>query len=631
MKPLKHLAGVILLVLLTLAQARVQGQAIETHTFTTNRVVPDGNAAGLSDVRNVNSSITLISSVKVRLKVASEYGGDLYGYVRHSSGFAVLLNRPGKSVANPVGYADHGFDITFQTGAPNGDIHAYQTITTPSPGTPLTGTWEPDGRTADPSGVTDASPRSTSLTNLNGLNATGEWVLYLADLESGGTNMLTEWALEITGQAYPTVTWPQPADIVYGTALGGAQLNATATYASTNVAGTFSYTPAAGSVLGAGTGQTLSVLFTPADTAAFLPLTTNVSITVLPAPLTLTVDNKSKVYGESLPQLTASYAGFVLGQGTNVLTSLATLSTTATSSSNAGTYVITASGAAGANYAVSVVDGILLITPALTTGLVVASANPAAPGATVIFTATVSAVAPGSGTPAGSILFRVDGTLASTAVLSAGAATFTTSSLPHGSHTVVAEFAGNLNFVGTTNSLAQDEVINASPIAGADAIERYPTQGVKVRLATLLANDSDADGDALVINVGPASTNGGTVQVIGGWVFYAPVPGFTNVDAFTYTITDGHGGSTQGTVSVALKVDLGPGENLTITDLGNGSYRIDGNGIPGRAYRLQGADPLSPATWQDLSGGAVIADAAGRFDHTDTPVGGQRLYRSVHP
>src|SRR4030095_12542098 len=61
-------------------------------------------------------------------------------------------------------------------------------------------------------------------------------------------------------KATPAITWPTPADIVYGTALSAMQLNASA-----NVAGTFAYAPAAGTVLNAGNGQTLSVTFTPED------------------------------------------------------------------------------------------------------------------------------------------------------------------------------------------------------------------------------------------------------------------------------------------------------------------------------------------------------------------------------
>jgi hypothetical protein len=54
----------------------------------------------------------------------------------------------------------------------------------------------------------------------------------------------------------PVITWANPADITYGTALGNAQLNATA------VSGSFSYSPGTGSILSAGP-HTLTVTFTP--------------------------------------------------------------------------------------------------------------------------------------------------------------------------------------------------------------------------------------------------------------------------------------------------------------------------------------------------------------------------------
>jgi hypothetical protein len=63
----------------------------------------------------------------------------------------------------------------------------------------------------------------------------------------------------VVNKVTPTILWPTPAAISYGTALSSTQLNAT-----TNVAGTFAYTPAAGAVLGTGT-QSLSVTFTPTD------------------------------------------------------------------------------------------------------------------------------------------------------------------------------------------------------------------------------------------------------------------------------------------------------------------------------------------------------------------------------
>ena len=111
-----------LLVLVLLASAAAPpllAQTTETYTFNPNKAVPDGNASGLVDVRTVPSAIGNITGLKVKLKVTGEFNGDLYGYVKHSSGYTVLLNRPGKTVVNTNGYADSGLDITFQNGAVN--------------------------------------------------------------------------------------------------------------------------------------------------------------------------------------------------------------------------------------------------------------------------------------------------------------------------------------------------------------------------------------------------------------------------------------------------------------------------------------------------------------------------------
>src|SRR5262249_55862160 len=160
--------------------------------------------------------------------------------------FCVLLNRPGRTDTNTFGYADAGFDITLDNAAANGDIHVYRAVTTPAPGAPLTGTWQPDGRNVDPATVVTTNARSTTLSSFASVSGGGQWTLFLADLESGGTNMLVNWELQLIGIARPTVTWPTPSDIVYGTALSAAQLNATS-----SVPGTFTYTPPAGTVLNA--------------------------------------------------------------------------------------------------------------------------------------------------------------------------------------------------------------------------------------------------------------------------------------------------------------------------------------------------------------------------------------------
>jgi len=64
-------------------------------------------------------------------------------------------------------------------------------------------------------------------------------------------------------QITPAITWATPAAIVYGTALSNAQLDA-----STTVAGTFVYSPAAGTALTAGS-HTITVTFTPTDSTDY--------------------------------------------------------------------------------------------------------------------------------------------------------------------------------------------------------------------------------------------------------------------------------------------------------------------------------------------------------------------------
>src|SRR5439155_14607897 len=109
------------------------------------------------------------------------------------------------------------------------------------------------------------------------------------------TTATTNVAIDVA-KATPTITWPTPSDITYGTALGATQLNATA-----SGPGTFAYTPAAGSVLNAGAGQSLSVTFTPTDGANYSTATANVSISVAKATPTITWPTPSGItYGTAL-------------------------------------------------------------------------------------------------------------------------------------------------------------------------------------------------------------------------------------------------------------------------------------------------------------------------------------------
>ena len=108
----------------------------------------------------------------------------------------------------------------------------------------------------------------------------------------------------------PSITWANPTPITAATALGTTQLNATA-----SVPGTFTYFPAAGTILAAGT-QTLSVTFTPTDSTNYNSTSDSVMITVTPvAPPSYTLTpNTQSVMGSATVTLSltsTNYTGTV--------------------------------------------------------------------------------------------------------------------------------------------------------------------------------------------------------------------------------------------------------------------------------------------------------------------------------
>jgi hypothetical protein len=374
----------------------------------------------------------------------------------------------------------------------------------------------------------------------------------------------------------------------------------------------------------------LAVTFTPQDAANYETVTTNVAITVLRKPLTITANNAAKVYGAALPPFAATFTGLVNGDTPAALDSPVTFTTTATLNSNVGTYPINPTGASDANYVISFAAGTLTVSRANTTGTLTTSANPALPGQSVTFTFTARIVAPSTAVPTGTAVLKIGATTASVPLVN-GTAVLNTSSLPPGNHIVVAEFASTSNFVGVTNRLNPDQLINTPPIAAADELPRYSSSGAKVRIVTLLRNDSDADGHPLTfVSFSTASANGGTVVRDGDWLHYAPPAGSTNDDSFTYTISDGLSQPVAGAVNIRFMSDR-KSSNLKITALGDGSFNIRFDGVPDITYQIEFSEDSNSTNWQSL--GSRTADETGMFEIIDRPPAGSpmRLYRSAAP
>jgi subtilisin-like proprotein convertase family protein len=177
----------------------------DSFSFTNNLAIPDGQAAGVSDVETVASGVSQIGSVQVSLNISGDFNGDLYCYLQHSNALSVLLNRPGRAVGNNFGYADSGFNIILSDASTNGSIHTYEGLLTPTPGQPVTGVWQPDGRTTSPATVLATDPSTAGLSVFDNLNASGDWTLFIADLSTGGTSELNSWQLNFNAVPEPSV------------------------------------------------------------------------------------------------------------------------------------------------------------------------------------------------------------------------------------------------------------------------------------------------------------------------------------------------------------------------------------------------------------------------------------------
>ena len=142
-------------------------------------------------------------------------------------------------------------------------------------------------------GIGDGGPAFDAELNLPtkvSVDAVGNY--YIADL---GNYRIRKVNISGVPQSVPTISWPTPASIHYGTELSATQLDAAA-----GVQGTYSYNPPLGTVLTAGT-HTLAVAFHPTDTTDYAPATATVKLQVIQATPIITWPTPASIpYGTAL-------------------------------------------------------------------------------------------------------------------------------------------------------------------------------------------------------------------------------------------------------------------------------------------------------------------------------------------
>jgi hypothetical protein len=245
--------------------------------------------------------------------------------------------------------------------------------------------------------------------------------------DKAGNSNSTSVTLNIQ-QGVPVITWPTPAPIIYGTALSTTQLDATA-----SVPGTFVYTPAAGTVLAAGS-QLLSATFTPTDTTGYTTAKATVTLVVTQAAQTIsfTPPVSPVIYGVAPIALTAT-ASSGLPVTFSVVSGPGTVSGNTLTITGVGTVVVAANQAGNTNYAAAPqVTQPVVVTQAAQTISFTPPVSPVTYGvAPITLTATAS-----SGLPVTFSIVSGPGTVNGNMLTITGAGTVM----------VAAEQAGNTNF-----------------------------------------------------------------------------------------------------------------------------------------------------------------------------------------
>jgi hypothetical protein len=156
-----------------------------------------------------------------------------------------------------------------------------------------------------------------------------------------------------------------------------------------------------------------------------------------------------------------------------------------------------------------------------TTTTLTSSPNPSVGGQSVTFTATVAAS--GSGVPTGTVTFTDGSTSLGAGTLSGGIATFSTSALTAGTHSITATYSGDANFAGSTSVLLSQTVnkantattltssMNPSAIGQSvtftAAVTATAGTGTPTGTVTFYLNGTTPIGGAVPVSGGIASTN----------------------------------------------------------------------------------------------------------------------------
>ena len=473
--------------------------------------------------------------------------------------------------------------------------------------------------------VAEVKPDGTETSIGSGLSgAFGVAVDGLGDIYIADSN--NNRAVEVTAGVPVTVSLPtpivsvNPVNITYGTALANSQLSGTATWTvdgnPVTVAGTFTYTSAAGTVFGAGNGQSEAVTFTPSDSTVYSTAFATVVVNVAQVGTTtaLSASTNNTVYGQAVT-FTATIAATTQGIGTptgsvtflegatplggaSLSGGVASLTVTTLA---AGSDPITAVYSGDPNFTASTSTMVSqTVTQDGTTTTVVSAANPSVFGQSVAFTATINPAAPGGGTPTGSVNFMDGSTVLGSPTLSGGVATFTTSSLSISNHRIEVVYGGDGNFTGSSSSVLNQTVTKDATTTSVTSSANPSAFGQSVTFTATVAAAAPGSG-----------TPTGTVTFKDG------------------TTTLGHSGLTSGSASFTTASLAVAEHSITVSYSGDSSFTTSASAALSQVVNQAGTTTaLVSATNPSVFGQSVTltATVSAAAPGSGTPAGTVTFY-----
>ncbi len=280
--------------------------------------------------------------------------------------------------------------------------------------------------------------------------------------------------------------------------------------------------------------------------------------------------------GAGAPSGTVTFTDGTTTLGTGTLSS--GKATFSTSSLAAGTHSITASYGGDTNFAVAASSATpYVVSNASTASTLTSSVNPSTPGQSVTFTDTVAAVAPGAGTPAGTVTFKDGATSIGTGTLSGGVATLSTSTLALGTHPITAVYAAAGSFNGSTSNTVNQVVATVSSTTTLTSSVNPSTPGQSVTFTATVTASSGTPTGTVTFNDGTTSIGTGTISsgkatlttstlAVGTHPITAVYGGTSSISGSTSNVIDQVVATVSSTTTLTSSVNPSvPGQAVTFT------------------------------------------------------------------